>query len=51
MKILPAMHTPTVSDLADAGWIAIEVIIDEKVVRHICRAQSARAPAASSNTP
>jgi ATP phosphoribosyltransferase len=35
MKILPAMHTPTVSDLADAGWIAIEVVIDEKVVRHI----------------
>jgi len=35
MKILPAMHTPTVSPLADAGWIAIEVIIDERVVRHI----------------
>jgi ATP phosphoribosyltransferase len=35
LRILPAMHTPTVADLADAGWIAIEVIIDEKVVRHI----------------
>lgn len=34
-KILPAMHTPTVSDLADRGWIAIEVVIDERVVRHI----------------
>jgi ATP phosphoribosyltransferase len=35
MKILPAMHTPTVAALADEGWIAIEVIIDERVVRHI----------------
>ncbi len=35
LRILPAMHTPTVADLADVGWIAIEVIIDEKVVRHI----------------
>jgi ATP phosphoribosyltransferase len=35
MKVLPAMHTPTVADLADRGWIAIEVIIDERVVRHI----------------
>jgi ATP phosphoribosyltransferase len=34
-KILPAMHTPTVSPLADEGWVAIEVIIDERVVRHI----------------
>ncbi len=34
-KILPAMHTPTISTLADAGWVALEVIIDERVVRHI----------------
>lgn len=35
LAVLPAMHTPTVSDLADAGWVALEVIIEEKVVRDI----------------
>lgn len=34
-KILPSLHTPTVSNLSDAAWVAIEVIIDEKVVRDI----------------
>ncbi len=32
---LPSLHTPTVSSLADGEWVAIEVIIDEKVVRDI----------------
>jgi ATP phosphoribosyltransferase len=34
-KILPSLHTPTISSLSDKGWVAIEVIIDEKVVRDI----------------
>jgi ATP phosphoribosyltransferase len=33
--ILPSLHTPTVSGLSDEGWVAIEVIMDEKVVRDI----------------
>jgi ATP phosphoribosyltransferase len=33
--ILPSMNTPTVSNLSDENWVAIEVIIDEKVVRDI----------------
>jgi ATP phosphoribosyltransferase len=33
--ILPSLHTPTVSTLSDSAWIAIEVIIDESVVRDI----------------
>ncbi|HVN94898.1 MAG TPA: ATP phosphoribosyltransferase [Syntrophorhabdaceae bacterium] len=33
--ILPSLHTPTVSNLSDKGWVAIEVILDEKVVRDI----------------
>ncbi len=33
--ILPSLHTPTVSNLSDDDWVAIEVIIDEKVVRDI----------------
>ncbi len=35
VKILPSLHTPTVSNLSDADWVAIEVIIDEKVIRDI----------------
>jgi ATP phosphoribosyltransferase len=30
---LPALKKPTVSALSDPGWLAIETIIDEKVVR------------------
>ena len=32
---LPALHTPTISEQTDADWVALEVIIDEKVVRDI----------------
>lgn len=32
---LPALHTPTISNQSDPDWLAIEVIIDEKVVRDI----------------
>ena len=34
-EILPSLHTPTVSNLSDESWVAVEVIIDEKVVRDI----------------
>jgi ATP phosphoribosyltransferase len=33
--ILPSLHTPTVSSLSDKDWVAIEVVLDEKVVRDI----------------
>jgi ATP phosphoribosyltransferase len=33
--ILPSLHTPTVSNLSDKDWVAIEVVLDEKVVRDI----------------
>lgn len=32
---LPALRNPTISRLADESWVAIETIIDEKVVREI----------------
>jgi len=32
---LPSLHTPTISNQIDPDWVAIEVIIDEKVVRDI----------------
>jgi ATP phosphoribosyltransferase len=35
MTLLSAMHSPTISQLSDKGWYALEVVIDEKVVRDI----------------
>jgi len=35
MSLLSAMHSPTISALSDKGWYALEVIIDEKIVRDI----------------
>jgi ATP phosphoribosyltransferase len=35
IKILPAEKSPTISDLADSDFIAIEVIVDDKVEREI----------------
>jgi len=35
IKILPSLHTPTISNLSDKGWIAIEVIMDEEAVRDL----------------
>jgi ATP phosphoribosyltransferase len=32
---LPALRNPTVAPLAQSGWVAIETVIDEKVVREI----------------
>jgi len=32
---LPALKKPTVSNLAASGWLAIETVIDEKVVRYL----------------
>jgi ATP phosphoribosyltransferase len=35
LAILPAIQTATVADLVDREWIAVDVIVDEKVVREI----------------
>ena len=32
---LPALHTPTVSDLMDKDWVALEIIADESEVREL----------------
>ncbi|MBN1918889.1 MAG: ATP phosphoribosyltransferase [Verrucomicrobia bacterium] len=34
-RLIPALRNPTVSSLSQEGWVAIEVIVDEKVVRDI----------------
>ena len=33
LALLPALKEPTISGLSDAGWFAVETVIDEKVVR------------------
>jgi len=35
LDALPALRNPTVSPLAQNGWVAVETIIDERVVREI----------------
>lgn len=35
VKNLPALNNPTVANLLDKNWVAIEVIVDERVVRDI----------------
>jgi ATP phosphoribosyltransferase len=35
LKILPAEKSPTISSLADSDYVAIEVIIDDKIERSI----------------
>jgi ATP phosphoribosyltransferase len=35
LALLPALQKPTVSDLADEKWIAVNTILDESIVRHI----------------
>jgi ATP phosphoribosyltransferase len=32
---LPALRNPTISQLSDAGWLAINTIVDEKTVREL----------------
>lgn len=32
---LPALNNPTISNLLDENWVAIEVVVDERVVRDI----------------
>jgi len=35
LEALPALRNPTVSPLAQAGWVAVETVIEERVVREI----------------
>jgi len=35
LKVLPAEKSPTISGLADAGYVAVEVIIDDKIERSL----------------
>jgi ATP phosphoribosyltransferase len=35
LKVMPSAQSPTVNDLADRGWVAVEVIVDRKVAREL----------------
>ncbi len=35
LALLPAANSPTINDLADKKWVAIEVIVDERVEREL----------------
>jgi ATP phosphoribosyltransferase len=35
LKLLPAMKKPTISSLTQKSWLALETVIDEKVVRDL----------------
>ncbi len=35
MTLLSSLHSPTISQLSDTGWYALEVVINEKTVRDI----------------
>lgn len=35
LSVLPAMKKPTISQLSEKGWCAIETIVDERIVRNI----------------
>jgi ATP phosphoribosyltransferase len=41
LERLPALRRPTVSQLTQPGWVAIETIIDEHIVREIIPALKA----------
>ena len=34
-SLLPSLHNPTVSNLKDEGWLALEIVIDESRVREL----------------
>ena len=35
VKILPALHSPTINQLSENDWVAIESVVEERVVREI----------------
>ena len=35
VSLLSALHSPTISEQMDPGWVAVEVVIDEKKVREL----------------
>ena len=34
-KLLPSLHAPTVNNLADSDWVAIESVVERREVRDL----------------
>jgi len=41
ISILPALGTPTISNLVDPGWVAINTVVEERTVTELCPRLSA----------
>ena len=41
LKTLPALRNPTISNLSQEGWVAVETVVDESVVREFIPALKA----------
>jgi len=35
LAVLPALNSPTVSQLSDSEWVAVNTIVDERVARDV----------------
>ena len=35
LKVLPALKNPTISQLSDGAWVAVNTVLDESMVRNI----------------
>ncbi|MCC7572533.1 MAG: ATP phosphoribosyltransferase [Candidatus Methanofastidiosum sp.] len=35
ISVLPALRKPTISNLSSDGWVAVEIIVDEKIIREL----------------
>jgi len=35
LKLLPALQTPTISELSNSAWVDVDTVVDEKVVRNL----------------
>jgi len=35
LPLLPAIQTPTIAELSDPSWVAIDTVVDEIVVREL----------------
>jgi ATP phosphoribosyltransferase len=35
LKLLPALQTPTISELSNHNWVDVDTVIEERVVREL----------------
>ena len=35
VALLPSLHAPTVSQLSEKGWVALETVVDNRLIRDL----------------